>query len=73
MLVAAAARKLEVSADDVEWNGESCRVAGTDRELGYKEVVTEALREAGTLTVKGTWSTPPETQGGKFRGAAVGS
>ena len=73
VLVAAAARKLEVSADDVEWNGESCRVAGTDRELGYKEVVTEALREAGTLTVKGTWSTPPETQGGKFRGAAVGS
>jgi 4-hydroxybenzoyl-CoA reductase subunit alpha len=25
------------------------------------------------LTVKGAWSTPPETQGGKFRGAAVGS
>jgi 4-hydroxybenzoyl-CoA reductase subunit alpha len=27
----------------------------------------------GTLSIKGTWSTPPETQGGKFRGAAVGS
>jgi len=25
------------------------------------------------ITVKGTWSTPPETRGGKFRGAAVGS
>ena len=32
-----------------------------------------ALAESGTLTVKGAWSTPPETQGGKFRGAAVGS
>ena len=29
--------------------------------------------DSGTLTVKGAWSTPPETQGGKFRGAAVGS
>ncbi|MFO1306987.1 MAG: 4-hydroxybenzoyl-CoA reductase subunit alpha [Burkholderiales bacterium] len=73
VLVAAAARRLEVSPDDVEWEGERCRVAGTDRELGYREVVTEALRDAGTITVKGTWSTPPETQGGSFRGAAVGS
>ena len=73
VLVAAAARRLEVSPDDVEWEGERCRVAGTDRELGYREVVTEALRDAGTITVKGTWSTPPETQGGTFRGAAVGS
>ncbi|MBK6396401.1 MAG: 4-hydroxybenzoyl-CoA reductase subunit alpha [Betaproteobacteria bacterium] len=73
VLVAAAARRLEVSPDDVEWNGEHCRVAGTDRELGYRDVVTEALRDAGTITVKGTWSTPPETQGGSFRGAAVGT
>jgi 4-hydroxybenzoyl-CoA reductase subunit alpha len=73
VLVAAAARKLEVSVDDIDWEGEACRVAGTDRELSYKEVVTEALRDGGTLTVKGTWSTPAETQGGKFRGAAVGS
>jgi len=35
--------------------------------------VQVALAESGTLTVKGAWSTPPETQGGKFRGAAVGS
>ena len=73
VLVAAAARRLEVSPDDVEWEGERCRVAGTDRELGYREVVTEALRDAGTITAKGAWSTPPETQGGSFRGAAVGS
>ena len=36
-------------------------------------MVQAALVDTGTLTVKGTWSTPPETQGGKFRGAAVGS
>ncbi|CAG0997107.1 4-hydroxybenzoyl-CoA reductase subunit alpha [Burkholderiales bacterium] len=73
VLVAAAARRLEVHPDDVEWEGERCRVAGTDRELAYKEVVTEALRDTGTITAKGAWSTPPETQGGRFRGAAVGS
>ena len=72
-LLEAAARKLEVSPEDLEHEGERFRVAGTDRELTYKEVVTEALRDEGTLTFKGTYSTPPETQGGKFRGAAVGS
>jgi 4-hydroxybenzoyl-CoA reductase subunit alpha len=73
MLVVAAAKRLEVDVGDVEWNGESCRVAGTDRTLGFVEVVEEALVGTGTLTVKGSWSAPPETQGGKFRGAAVGS
>jgi 4-hydroxybenzoyl-CoA reductase subunit alpha len=73
MLVAAAARRLEVTPDDIEWEGETCRVAGTDRELAYPEVVAEALKEAGTLNARGAWSTPPETQGGSFRGAAVGT
>jgi 4-hydroxybenzoyl-CoA reductase subunit alpha len=31
------------------------------------------LKEAGTLNARGAWSTPPETQGGSFRGAAVGT
>ena len=73
VLVAAAAKRLEVHPADVEWEGEQCRVAGTDRGLDFAEAVETALAESGTLTVKGTWSTPPETQGGKFRGAAVGS
>jgi len=73
VLVAAAAKRLEVSPADIEWEGERCGVAGTDRGLDYREVVAEALRDTGTITVKGTWSTPPETQGGNFRGAAVGS
>jgi 4-hydroxybenzoyl-CoA reductase subunit alpha len=48
-------------------------VAGTDRAWPYKDVVAAALEAGGTLVAKGTWSTPPETQGGKFKGAAVGS
>jgi 4-hydroxybenzoyl-CoA reductase subunit alpha len=72
-LVEAAAKTLEAGADDIEWLGESCRVVGTDRGLHFAEVVRAALADTGTLTTKGTWSTPPETQGGSFRGAAVGS
>ena len=72
-LIDAAAKRLEVSADDIEWLGESARVSGTDRSLAFAQVVQAALADSGTLTVKGTWSTPPETQGGRFRGAAVGS
>jgi 4-hydroxybenzoyl-CoA reductase subunit alpha len=41
--------------------------------LGYKDVVAAALENAGTLTVKGIWSTPPSVQGGTFKGAAVGT
>jgi 4-hydroxybenzoyl-CoA reductase subunit alpha len=73
VLVAAAAKRLEVGVEDIEWDGERCRVAGSDRALAFADAVEQALAEAGTLTVKGAWSTPPETQGGKFRGAAVGS
>ncbi|HWI84471.1 4-hydroxybenzoyl-CoA reductase subunit alpha [Ramlibacter sp.] len=72
-LVAAAAKRLEVAPDQVEWGGESCWVTGTDKALGFAQCVQAVLAESGTLTVKGAWSTPPETQGGKFRGAAVGS
>jgi 4-hydroxybenzoyl-CoA reductase subunit alpha len=73
LLIEAAARRLKVTADEIEWAGESCGVIGTDQMLDWAQVVQEALVDSGTLTVKGTWSTPPETQGGKFRGAAVGS
>jgi 4-hydroxybenzoyl-CoA reductase subunit alpha len=73
VLIDAAARKLAVAAADIACDGEDYVVAGTERRLSYKEAVAAALEDAGTLTVKGTWSTPPETQGGKFKGAAVGS
>ncbi|MDP1648494.1 MAG: 4-hydroxybenzoyl-CoA reductase subunit alpha [Rubrivivax sp.] len=73
VLVAAAARKLEVTPDEVDWAGERCAVVGTDKTLDFAQVVEAALIDSGTLTVKGVWSTPKETQGGTFRGAAVGS
>lgn len=73
VLVAAAAAKLQVTAAEVEWEGERCAVAGTDKSLDFAQIVEAALAHGGTLTVKGAWSAPPETQGGKFRGAAVGS
>ncbi|MCL4698126.1 MAG: 4-hydroxybenzoyl-CoA reductase subunit alpha, partial [Burkholderiaceae bacterium] len=73
VLVDAAAKEMEADAADIEWDGETCRVAGTDRGLHFAQVVRAALADTGTLNVKGTWSTPPETQGGTFRGAAVGS
>ncbi len=73
ILVEAAARRLEVSPKDIECLGETYRVTGTDRALAYASVVSAALEGSGTISAKGTYSTPPETQGGKFRGAAVGS
>jgi len=73
LLIEAAARKFAVSSEQVECLGESYGVTTTDQVLSYKEVVTLALQRSGTLMVTGHWSTPRETQGGKFRGAAVGT
>ncbi len=73
VLCDAAARKFEVPPERVECLGESYGVANTEQALGYKEVVTLALQRSGTIMVTGHWSTPRETQGGKFRGAAVGT
>jgi 4-hydroxybenzoyl-CoA reductase subunit alpha len=72
-LIEAAAKRMEVQVDDIDWQGESCCVTGTDRRMDFAQVVQAALADQGTLTIKGAWSTPPETQGGSFRGAAVGS
>jgi 4-hydroxybenzoyl-CoA reductase subunit alpha len=73
VLCDAAARKFEVPPERVECLGESYGVANTEQFLSYKEVVTLALQRSGTIMVTGHWSTPRETQGGKFRGAAVGT
>jgi 4-hydroxybenzoyl-CoA reductase subunit alpha len=75
VLAAAAARKLEAEPDDIECLGEVYRVAGAqDKGLSYKEVVAAALEDTGTITVKGTFTTLKEAQGGKkYRGAAIGS
>ena len=73
VLVAAAATRLKVDATQIAWDGESCGVSGTDQRLDFAQCVQAALADTGTLTIKGSWSTPPETQGGRFRGAAVGA
>ncbi|MCP5075569.1 MAG: 4-hydroxybenzoyl-CoA reductase subunit alpha [Rhodobacteraceae bacterium] len=73
-LVAAAAKKLEVSPDQVECEGETFFVRGSSQsELAFQDVAIAALAEEGTINVKGIFSTPVEAQGGKHRGGAVGS
>src|SRR3954463_1525072 len=73
ILLAAAARKLEAQPDQVECLGEFYRAGAQDRGLTFDEVVTEALRDAGTITVTGNYSTLPESHGGrKYLGAAIG-
>jgi 4-hydroxybenzoyl-CoA reductase subunit alpha len=74
VLVAAAARKLEARPEDIECVGETFRVGSGDQSsLPFAEVVAAALVEEGAVTVKGTFTCPPEAQGGKHRGGAVGS
>jgi 4-hydroxybenzoyl-CoA reductase subunit alpha len=73
VLVAAAARKLDAKPEDIECLGEIYRVAGgQDSGISFKDVVTEALVDTGTITVKGTFTVPRAYQGGKYRGAGVG-
>lgn len=74
VLVTAAARRLGVSEAEVDWLGEAAAVLGQpEHQVVFADVVEEALVGTGTLTVKGTFTCPPEFQGGKHRGAAVGS
>ena len=74
LLVAAAARKLEADPEDITCAGETFSVRGSEQSMmSFAEVAAAALAEDGTITVKGTFSCPPEAQGGKHRGGAVGS
>jgi len=73
LLTEAAARKLELAPEDVECLGEVYRGGAQDQGLSFDEVVMEALKGEGTITVKGTFDTLPESWGGKkYRGAAIG-
>jgi 4-hydroxybenzoyl-CoA reductase subunit alpha len=73
VLVNAAARKLEARPEDIECLGEVYRAGRQDKGATFDEVVTEALKDSGTITVTGIYSTLPESQGGKkYRGAAIG-
>jgi 4-hydroxybenzoyl-CoA reductase subunit alpha len=73
VLIAAAARKLEAKPSEIECLGELYRAGAQDKGLTFNEVVTEALKDTGTITVAGNYSTIPESHGGKkYRGAAIG-
>jgi 4-hydroxybenzoyl-CoA reductase subunit alpha len=73
LLTAAAARKLEARPEDIECLGEVYRAGAQDKGATFDEVVTEALKDSGTITVTGNYSTLPESHGGKkYRGAAIG-
>ena len=73
VLVNAAARKLEAKPEDIECLGELYRAGAQDKGATFDEVVTEALKDSGTITVTGNYSTLPESHGGKkYRGAAIG-
>lgn len=74
ILIEAAARKLEAAPEDVECIGEEFHVgSGGQAVLPFAGVVQAALIDVGPITVKGTFTCPPEAQGGKHRGGAVGS
>jgi 4-hydroxybenzoyl-CoA reductase subunit alpha len=74
VLVEAAAKALGVRPEDVEVLGEIYRAGSQDKGLSFEDVVGHAMRDGGTITVKGNYSTPAEAQGGKaYRGATVGS
>ena len=73
VLVTAAARKLEAKPEEIECLGELYRAGAQDKGLTFNEVVVEALRDTGTITVTGNYSTIPESHGGKkYRGSAIG-
>jgi 4-hydroxybenzoyl-CoA reductase subunit alpha len=74
ILVDAAARELDARPEDVDVSGEMFRAASQDAGLTFDEVVALAIKDGGTITVTGNYTTPPEAQGGKaYRGAAIGS
>ena len=74
ILIEAAARKLSVPPESIECRGAAFRsVDGTQPPLPFAEVVKAALVNEGTITAKGTFTCPPEAQGGKHKGGAVGS
>jgi 4-hydroxybenzoyl-CoA reductase subunit alpha len=74
ILTGAAARKLDADPEQVECIGETFRVGTTGQaSLPFAEVVKAALVDRGPITVSGTFTCPPEAQGGKHKGGAVGS
>jgi 4-hydroxybenzoyl-CoA reductase subunit alpha len=74
ILIEAAAHKLDARSNDIECIGEQFLIGkGGQASLSFTEVVKEALIGSGAIQVKGTFTCPPDAQGGKHKGGAVGS
>jgi 4-hydroxybenzoyl-CoA reductase subunit alpha len=74
ILIEAASRKLDAPPGDIECVGEQFLIGRTGQaSLAFGEVAKEALIGSGAIQVKGTFTCPPEAQGGKHKGGAVGS
>jgi len=73
ILIEAAARKLETQPDDIECLGDVYRAGAQDKGLSLEEVAAEAAKDGNPILVTGTYTTPPESHGGKkYLGAAIG-
>ena len=74
-MLEAAASKFECSVDDIDCFAEQYFMKNNpDTKFSFQEVLNQALRGTGTLSVKGIYFVPKDFQGsGKHRGAAVGS
>ena len=74
ILAQAVACKLEARPEDIECAGETFRVGASGQSgIPFGDAVKLALVDRGPITVSGTFTCPPEAQGGKHRGGAVGS
>jgi 4-hydroxybenzoyl-CoA reductase subunit alpha len=74
ILAEAAARNLEADPADVECTAEAFHVErGGQSSIPFGDIVKLALVERGPVTVSGTFTCPPEAQGGKHKGGAVGA
>ncbi|MDE2011367.1 MAG: 4-hydroxybenzoyl-CoA reductase subunit alpha [Alphaproteobacteria bacterium] len=74
ILVETAARKLGAEPGDIEVAGECFRIgSGAQASLSFGEVTKAALVDRGPITVTGTFTCPPDAQGGRHKGGAVGS
>jgi 4-hydroxybenzoyl-CoA reductase subunit alpha len=73
ILIEAAARKLETEPGNIECLGDVYRAGAQDKGLSLEEVAAEAAKDGKAITVTGTYTTPPESHGGKkYLGAAIG-
>jgi 4-hydroxybenzoyl-CoA reductase subunit alpha len=74
ILAEAAARNLEADPADVDCTGEAFHVGrGGQSSIPFGDVVKLALVDRGPVTVSGTFTCPPDAQGGKHKGGAVGA